>query len=135
MQKVYATLNRMLVMCRSWHEVARHDALLTARKRQFSKPVAFVYLIARPFLRLDNSPTVSAEAERFFSKQSPLAADAVMGHFGWLRTGFDRLSPNGVDTSPCQINSNRIELYPAELFFQKMCCLLEAWTALRNLVN
>ena len=79
-----------------WHEVARHDALLTARKRQFSEPVAFVYLIARPFLRLDNFPTVSAEAERFFSKQSPLAADAVMGHFGWLRTGFDRLSPNGV---------------------------------------
>ena len=28
-----------------------------------------------------------------------------MGHFDRLRTGFDRLSPNGVETSPYRINS------------------------------
>jgi len=73
-EKTAATIGMIF---RYWHEVARHDALLTARKRQFSKPVAFVYLIARSLLRLDNSPAVSAEVERFFSKQSPLAADVV----------------------------------------------------------
>jgi hypothetical protein len=31
-----------------------------------------------------------------------------MGHFDKLRTGFDRLSPNGVNTSTCRINNRNL---------------------------